>query len=89
MARGAEQARAAVLSKKDRTGTKTHKAKDDTESSSDSNKERAAEAEAKRNRERKRKRRLTDAEGEAVDHMIAEAEAKNQAKAARISYQVL
>ena len=87
MARGADQARAAALSKKYRTGTKTHKAKDDPETSSDSNEERAAEEEAKRNRERERKRRLTsaDAAGEAVDRMIAEAEAKNQAKAAQLA----
>ncbi len=61
----------------------------------DSEAERAAEAEAKRNREKERKRRLTKAEvdGEAVDRIIAEAEAKNQARlvklaAVRNSYQV-
>ena len=62
--RGAEQASAAALSKKDSTGTKKHKEKVDTESSSDSDEERAAEAEAKRSRERERKCRLTDAETE-------------------------
>ena len=81
MARGAEQASAAVSARKDSTGTKKLKEKADTESSSDSDVERAAQAEAKKSREKERKRRLTDAEadGEAVDRQIAEAEAKNQA----------
>ena len=81
MARGAKQAHAAVSARKDSTGTKKLKEKADTESSSDSDVERAAEAEAKRSREKEHKRRLTDAEadGEAVDRQIAEAEAKNQA----------
>ena len=87
MVRGAEQARAAVSARKDRTGTKKLSEKADTESSSDSDVERAAQAEAKRSREKERKRRLTDAEadGEAVDRQIAEAEAKNQAKLARLA----
>ncbi len=78
MARGAEQARAAVSARKDSTGTKKLKEKADTESSSDSDVERAAEAEAKRSREKERKHRLTDAEadGKAVDSQIAKAEAK-------------
>ena len=81
MAKGAEQGRAVVSARKDRISTKKQKEKADTESSSDSDVERAAEAEAKRSREKERKRRLTDAEadGEAVDRQIAEAEAKNQA----------
>ncbi len=62
MAKGAEQARAAVSAQKDRTDTKRKKTKVDTETSSDSDDERAAEKEAKKQRERERKRRLTDAE---------------------------
>jgi hypothetical protein len=81
MARGAEQASAAVSARKDRTGTKKLKEKADTESPRNSDVERATEAEVKRSREKERKRRLTDAEAdsEAVDRQIAEAEAKNQA----------
>ena len=87
MARVAEQARAAVSARKDHTGTKKLKEKADTESSSDSDVERAAEAEAKRSREKERKRRLSEveADSERVDHMIAEAEAKNQAKMAKLA----
>ncbi len=74
MARGAKQVSAAVSARKDRTGTKKLKEKADTESSSDSDVE-------SRSREKEHKLRLTDAEAdsEAVDHQIAEAEAKNQA----------
>ena len=87
MAKGAEQGRAVVSARKDRISTKKQKEKADTESSSDSDVERAAEAEAKRSREKERKRRLTvaEADGEAVDRQIAEAEAKNQAKLARLA----
>ncbi len=56
MARGTEQASAAVSARKDSTGTKKLKEKADTESSSD--RERAAEAEAKRSREKEHKHRV-------------------------------
>ncbi len=55
-----------------------------TETSSDSEVDRAAKAEAKR---KESKCRLTEVEldGEAVDRMIAEAEAKNQARLAKLA----
>ena len=93
MKKGYEQSRAAASARKDHSGTKKTKERPDTETSSDSEVDSAAEAEAKR---KEHKRRLTEVEvdGKAVDHMIAEAEAKNQARLAKLaairkSYQVI
>ncbi len=63
------------------------KGRPDTETSSDSDEERAAEAEARRSRDKERKRRLSEVEAdcERVDRMIADAEAKNQAKMAKLA----
>ena len=88
MAKGTDQARrAAVSAKNDRAGTKRQKGRADTEYSRDSDAEKAAEAEAKKSREKEHKRRLTEAEAdsEAVDRQIAEAEAKTQAKLAKLA----
>ncbi len=84
MKSGYEQSRAAASARKDHSGTKKTKERPDTETSRDSEVDRAAEAEAKR---KESKRRLTEVEldGERVDRMIAEAEAKNQARLAKLA----
>jgi hypothetical protein len=93
MKKGYEQSPAAASARKDLSGTKKTKERPDTETSSDSEVDRTAEAEAKR---KENKCRLTEVEldDERVDCMIAEAEAKNQARLAKLaevskSYQVI
>ena len=87
MGKGNELSRAASSAKRDREIPKKRKGRPDTETSSDSDEERAAEAEARRSRDKERKRRLSEveADSERVGHMIAEAEAKNQAKMAKLA----
>ena len=85
MGRGNELSRAASSAKKDQEVLKKRKGRPDTETSSDSDEERAAEAASRRSRDKECKSILSEVEPDSkrVDHMIADAEAKNQAKMAK------
>ncbi len=76
-----------IISQKGSRSPEGKEGKPDTETSSDSDDERAAEAQAKRSRDKEHKLGLTEvkADSERVDCMITEAEAKNQAKMAKLA----
>ena len=82
-----EASRAAKQAKNDKVSTKKSKGIHDTDSSSDSDDERATERVAKELKDKERKRRLAEAEAASgiADRMIAEAEAKNQARLAKLA----
>ena len=82
-----EASRAASQARKEKESMKKQKGKHDTDSSSDSNDDNATENAAQKIREKERKRRLAAAEADNVitDCMIAEAEARNQAKLAKLA----
>ena len=87
MGKGNEVSRAASSARKEKDITKKKKGRPDTETSSDSDDERASEKEAKRIRDKEHKRRLAQAKADSdiTDRMIAEAEARNQAKMAKLA----
>ena len=82
-----EASRAAKQAKNDKVSTKKSKGIHDTDSSSDSDDERATERATQEHRDKERKRRLAEAQtaSEIADCMIAEAEARNQVKMARLA----
>ncbi len=91
-----EASSAAKQARNDKVSTKKSKGIHETDSSSDSNDERVTERAAQDHRDKEHKRQLAAAEAasDIADCMIAEADAKNQAKLARLaetraSYQVI
>ena len=82
MTKGNEASRAASQARKEKETTKKKEGKHETDSSDDSDDNKATEKAAQKLRENERKRRLAQAEADSVitDHMIAQAEARNQAK---------
>ncbi len=87
MGKGNEVIRAASQARKERDTAKKPKGKNVTDSSSDSDDDKATERAAQKNREKERKRRLAaaEADNEITDRMIAEAEARNQSKLAKLA----
>jgi hypothetical protein len=87
MTKGNEVSRAASSARREKDIPKRKKGKAAEDTSSDSDDDRATEKEAQRIREKERKRRLAAAEADSVitDRMIAEAEARNQAKLAKLA----
>ena len=84
---GNEASRAASQTRKEKETSKKKKANNDTDSSSDSDDDRVTERAAQEHRDKERKRRLAQAEADSVitDRMIAQAEARNQAKKAKLN----
>ncbi len=79
-----EPARAAVLARKDAKIKKARTAQSEVvETSSDSDVENAAAAEARKKRDRELKQTLQD--NEALEHQLADAEAKQKAKLAQLA----
>ena len=86
MTNGNEASRAASQARKEKETTKKKEGKHETDSSDDSDDDKATEKAAQKLRENERKRRLAqaDADSEITDRMIAQAEARNQAKKAKL-----
>ena len=82
MTKGNEASRAASQARKEKETTKKKEGKHETDSSDDSDDDKATEKAAQKLRENEHKRRLAQAEADSVitDRMIAQAEARNQAK---------
>ena len=87
MGKGNEVSRAASSARREKDILKKTKGKANEDTSSDSDDDRATEKEAQRLREKEHKRRLAAAKAEnnITDCMIAEAEARNQAKMAKLA----
>ncbi len=93
---GNEVSSAALSARKEKETTKKENMRRDKDTSSDSDYNRATERGAKQHRDKECKCQLAQAEADSniKDHMIAEAEARNQAKMAKLaetqaSYQVI
>ncbi len=84
---GNEASCAASQARKEKETSKKKKANNDTDSSSDSDDDRVTERAAQEHRDKERKCRLAQAEADSVitDRMIAQAEARNQAKKAKLN----
>ena len=82
MTKGNEASRAASQARKEKETTKKKEGKHETDSSDDSDDDKATEKAAQELRENERKCRLAQAyaDSEITDCMIAQAEARNQAK---------
>ncbi len=87
MTKGNEVSSAASSARREKDIPKKKKWKADKDTSSDSDDDRATEKAAQRLREKEHKRRLAqgEADNDITDHMIAEAEARNQAKMAKLA----
>ena len=85
---GNEASHAASQARKEKETTKKKEGKHETDSSDDSDDNKATEKAAQELRENEHKRRSwlaqADADSEITDHMIAQAEARNQAKKAKL-----
>ena len=91
MTKGNEASRAASQARKEKETTKKKEGKHETDSSDDSDDDKATEKAAQELRENEHKRRLAqaNADSEITDRMIAQAEARNQVKKAKLKHQHL
>ena len=87
MTKGNEASRAASSARREKDIPKKKKGKADEDTSSDSDDDIATEKAAQKLREKEHKRRLAQAEADSdiTDRMIAEAEARNHAKMAKLA----